>query len=132
MRNHSNSKPVTNLSLLRKPGSAEEKMGRMGSVAGNMVDKVVGMPKHLANSAASIATETQANASRKASKIAKDLAQHLDPDPTLVEKAAKTSRNLSRTASSAVIDGKAKAASTASKVVKKVASRLEPDPIKNK
>lgn len=135
MRNHSNSNPVNNRSLLRKPGkpgSVEEKMGRIGSVAGGLVDKAVGMPKHFANSAASMATETQANAARKASKLAKDLADRLDPDPAVAEKAMGIGRKLARSASTAVVDAGSKAAGAASKISKDLGTRLDPDQPKTK
>ncbi len=80
MRHHSNSKQVTNLSLLRKLGTTEEKWVRMGSTAGGFVDKMVGMPKQLARPAAILAAETQTKVSRKASKVAKDVTARLDPD----------------------------------------------------
>lgn len=124
MKNPDHSQGVPAHSQGKPPQRIEEKLSRMGSKAGAAVDRLASLPGQVTKVAAAKATETQDNASRKASQMALDLSARLDPNhldnktKDLSHKVAKAANKLS-----AKVGAKAE---KASKGAKKVANRLDP------
>lgn len=71
---------TTHIDSTSKPGSVEQKMGSIGTLAGRAVDNVAETPGNIVRSATTIANRTKNKASRVASKVARDVAARLDPD----------------------------------------------------
>lgn len=118
---HSQEVPVRNQA--KAPGRIEEKLSRIGSKAGGVVDRLASLPGQVTKAAAAKAAETQEKASRKASQLALDVGARLEPNHS-DNKAKDLSDKVTKAASKLSANVEAKAAK-ASKGAKKVATHLD-------
>lgn len=125
MKNPDHSQEVPARNQAKPPGRIEEKLSRIGSKAGGVVDRLASLPGQVTKAAAAKATETQEKASRKASRLALDVGARLEPNH-LDNKAKDLSHKVTKAANKLSANVEAEAAK-ASKGAKKVATRLDPD-----
>jgi len=58
----------------------EDKLGKLGAQAGSVVDKVAAAPGNLLHKTVATAADIKDKASRAASEVAQNVADHLSPD----------------------------------------------------